>query len=104
MYQFLCLFGPAVLTWRLREKILNSDKNKEQDGKVKIILSAAAEIISYALINMAVVLLILKPLGRVQLVILADGRLDIQYGITSILASICVAVVLGVTSIKNFSK
>ncbi len=99
MYQFLCLLGPAVITWLLRKKY----SKQKQEGR-EALLTAVAEIISYAFIQMAVILLVCKPLGRVQLVILSDGSLDIQYGSTAVFMSVCLSAVLGFTAVKDIQK
>lgn len=115
MYQFLCLFGPAVLTWLLRSKYLKQNTGRNIDrhinrsigrrqaekGGKETVLGALIEIISYAFIQMVVILMVCKPLGRAQLTILSNGSLDIQYGSTAVFVSVCLSVIMGFTAVKD---
>lgn len=91
MFQFLCLFGPGVLAWLVKSHCCQ----KEQDSQLIVVL---AEMVSYSLVTLAAVMSVLKPLGRIHLVLLSNGQLDVQYGASAILASVCFALVLGLFS------
>lgn len=104
MYEFMCMLGPGILTWLLRTQIADkcADGEKEGEGtdfKVESIFTAVLKIIAYAFINMVVILTVLKPLGRVQLVVLSDGRIDLHYGAAAVFMSVCTAVLIGITSL-----
>ncbi len=94
MYQFMCILGPGVLTWLLRREV----KSGEVHVKKSDIFIDIAKIISYALINMSVIVMFLKPLGRVQLVTLSNGMLEVHYGSAALFAATCLALALGVIS------
>lgn len=104
MYQFMCILGPGILTWLLRREIENGNIGSEKSENKSNAMEESyfiviAKIISYAFINMAVILLVFKPLGRVQLAVLSNGMLDVHYGAAAVFASVCVSVFLGITSL-----
>lgn len=104
MYEFMCMLGPGVLTWLLRteieDKCAGSEKEEERtDFIAESIFTTVLKIIAYAFINMVVILAVLKPLGRVQLVVLSDGRIDLHYGAAAVFMSVCTAVMIGITSL-----
>ena len=92
MYQFLYLFGPGALTW-LVKNAGRQEEGKEQNGSR---FQSVLEILVYALVNAAAMVLLLKPGGRVQLAVLANGMLDLQYGGTALVVSVVFAVFLGI--------
>lgn len=95
MFQFLYLFGPGVLTRLVYVRYKQHKTKRLEKEKDKNYLDIVIEIISHSLVNMALTLAILKPFGRVQLVVLADGRMDVHYGVSAILVSIFLAVIIG---------
>lgn len=91
MYQFLYLFGPGVLAW-----LAGAVYSHFEEKNMKSIFMEVARVIGYALLDMTVVLIICKPFGRVQFVILADGMLTVNYGVSALLVAVAVAVVIGI--------
>ncbi len=92
MYQFLYLFGPGTLTWLVKHAG-RQDMEKDKDRNC---FQAVLEILVYALVNAAAMVLLLKPGGRVQLTVLANGMLDLQYGATALIVSVAFAAFLGI--------
>lgn len=101
MFHFLYLFGPGVLSW-----VVNKISNGKEDDEKDVFL-AIAQIIAYALVNVTVVVSVLKPIGKIRMVNLADGTLDLQYGGMALLASVVFAVLIGwggAKALKIFKK
>lgn len=91
MFQILYLLGPGILAWFIKSKCCQEDGENHA-------LCALAEMVSYALVNMAIITAIFKPLGRIQLVVLPNGQMDVHYGVSALLASVGLAVLLGISS------
>lgn len=88
MFQFLYLFGPAAITYFTVRKCT---KEAPQNWYTALI-----ELISYAMVNAAVMVLFLLSSGKVEIVILQNGMKHLQYGGTAFLLVIPVAVIVGI--------
>ncbi|MDE7312510.1 MAG: hypothetical protein K2N87_12955 [Eubacterium sp.] len=92
MYQFLCLFGPGVLSWLIDVQCTGMGEEKvEKDG----VLLAAAKAIAYSLLDLAATAVVCRPFGRMQFAVLPDGTLTVHYGASALAVAAGIAVVLG---------
>lgn len=97
MYQFLYLFGPGVASWLVGGLCAGFS------GEDRGIFLTVARVITYALVDTAIVTVICKPLGRVQFVVLQDGSITIHYGAFALAVATVVAIVAGtaIAAIEN---
>ncbi len=92
MYQFLYLFAPGVLSWLVSMRGRQADgEQMEKEG----ILLAAAKVIAFSMLDLTAVAVILKPFGRMQFVVLPDGTLTVDYGVSALAVATAAAVVTG---------
>lgn len=94
MYQFIYLVGPGVASWLVGE-IYSGFRNEADAGSFRVFLTVA-RVIAYALVNVAIVSVICKPLGKVQFVVLQDGSITVHYGASALMVAVAVAIVTGV--------
>lgn len=104
MYQFLSLFGPGALTWIVRERCFTGEKAEKEDRGGRAVWICILEMLSYALVNLAVVASVFKPMGRVQFFLSADGMPTIQYGASALFGSVIVAVAIGVFDSRDVKE
>lgn len=93
MYQFLCLFAPGMLAWLVSLRYARTDA--EQVKKEGVLL-AAAKVAAYAMADLTVVAAVLHPLGRMQFVVLPDGTMTVQYGVSALVVAVAAGVGIGV--------
>lgn len=89
MFMFLCTFGPGALTFLISEKC--AGKNKEYSW-----INVVIELIAYTAMNAAVVISLLKPFKKVEMIIMADGNVTVRYGITAFLCAFIISVISGI--------
>lgn len=88
MFSFLYLFGPAAITYFTVRKCTKEEPTNWY--------TALIELIAEAILDAAVMILLLLSSGKVEIIILQDGMKHLQYGGTAILLSIPVAVICGI--------
>lgn len=87
MFQLLSIFGPAAITFVIVSKLC-----KKQETNY---LLAAAKIFAYAAVNAGIVLAILSPVGRAELILMENGIRELRYGKIAYIVSIVIAIVMG---------
>ncbi len=92
MYEFLCLFGPGVLSWLVSVRFCGQGEEKMAEGGI---LLAAARVISYALIDLTAVAAVCRPFGRIQFAVMPDGAFTVHYGVSALAAASVLAIVTG---------
>ncbi len=98
IFEFLCLAGPGALSFVVCQSLLHR-KGIKRSAKLSIL-----EAIAYAVLNMAIVVMLLKPIDRVQLRIAENGMLVLYYGSTALLLAVVLAIGLGVAGAMLLSK
>ena len=86
MFVFLYLIGPGCLSYLIRTKVIGETRIRP--------LNVIAEIMMYSAINTAIVLTVLKPFHRANLIWLEDEIPFIQYGAIAIILSMIIAIAL----------
>lgn len=98
IFEFLCLAGPGALSLFVCRALLHH-KGRERSVRLSIL-----EAIVYAVLNMAAVVMILKPMGRVQLTIRENGLPVLYYGRTALLFAVVFAICLGMAGALLLGK
>ena len=88
MFQFLYVLGPAAITYFTVRKCVKDEPANWY--------TALIELLAYAMVDAAVMILGLLSSGKVEIVILQNGVKHLQYGGTAVLLSIPVAVICGI--------
>lgn len=89
MFQLLCVFGPASVTYSLVRRILSRDTVSFFDGLI--------EFVCYATLDSVITMVVLIGFGRLEFLIMPNGIRNFQYiGIASLVFAIIVAVIVGV--------
>lgn len=87
MMQLIYLFGPAAITYLIIDKCSKERKD--------LWYMAAIKICSYALVDLAVIVLLLTPFDKVKTVYSEAGILSIQYGFTAVILSVPISIIVG---------
>ena len=88
MFQFLCVFGPAAVTYLVLHHCLGRRQDRWFD--------ALAELLCYAFLDAAVTFCCMAPIGKASLVLLADGSKELQYSGIAFLFALFAGAVCGV--------
>lgn len=88
MYNFLSLFGVGTISFLVRKRFL-ADGEKTEPVYLMLL-----EILAFDVINMAFVVGILKPFGRVQIGVF-EGKVFVLYGSTALFLAVILAAALG---------
>lgn len=88
MFQYLYILGPAAITYFT---VCKCTKKEAANW-----YTAFMELIAYATVNVAVMILFLLSSGKVEIIIMENGVKHLQYGGTAFLLSIPVAVICGI--------
>lgn len=89
MYLFLCIFAPGALTFLIAEKCSGTKKTADW-------LRSIMELMVYAAINTVLTAVLLKPFGRFEMVVTAEGSRTICYGITTLAVALIVSILSGI--------
>lgn len=88
MFRFLCGLGPAAITFLTVRKCTDSAPTNWY--------TSCIDLVAYAALDMAILILLLEPCGKVEIIVMSNGFKNIQYGGTAFLLSIPVAIVSGI--------
>lgn len=88
MFQFLCVFGPAAITFLTVYQLM---------GKPAVnYFIAAVELIAYAAVDAGVLFLILFPMKKIGFAVNSIGIRELRYGGSAFLVSFAVAIAVGI--------
>lgn len=88
MFLFLCTVGAGAITFLISEKCAERRTNDW--------VHALMELIAYTAIDTAVTLFIMKPINKIQIVIMPNGVKNLQYGLSGFVCALVIAVIWGV--------